>query len=667
MRKYLIYTLIAFTLLFGLECVIANRQTLSLVLSGQPEKNISISSGKLKGNVKKVKSGIQVNGSGSITFENVDAESSYITLTVSGGEKIGTVVIKKTDQGSAINKNTAGSFRIYPNEGEHTFFVSSDGKLDALEISFDNSAKYTVSKITLNKRTAFYFNLARYLILCAAVAFIIAVYVFELYRIPYSRISGKKLGIYIAAVFCCFFTLLSSVKDVGFDEYPFVQPTNKYDTYAQLFDAFMKDRLDLDIEFDEDKLAELENPYDYYERKEAVIRGGIWDKAYYKGKLYCYFGVAPVLLIYFPIYFLTGMIPKAGTVSMILTLAACGALLFLLDASIKRFKLNPPRILVEISGVVLCSGSLLFVLNAHPSMYYSAMLSGILFLALTLGFAFKAYDASSAVKRYVFLGLTGLSAVLTVASRPTFLLYAVAIVPIMWNMVFGKNRKIKQKLINLACVGTPLLIGAVLIMAYNYARFESPFDFGNNYQLTFNDISYNSLELSRFFPSIYQYFLQAPKFGGKFPYVDLNPVNLELYGGYTYTYGSVGILTFPAALGIFGISAVDSDKKKKHSYISLVLVAVLIAFMDLCLAGVHIRYLADIAMPVMLVGILVILEIAQKCERLGAKIQRYAFTAAFVIFVVTVLYATAFLFQNEADNLYKNYPDVFMFFENLFK
>ena len=53
----------------------------------------------------------------------------------------------------------------------------------------------------------------------------------------------------------------------------------------------------------------MENPYDNALRKKVLKEAGetfLWDRAYYKGKYYVYFGIVPVLTFYMPFKLLTG-------------------------------------------------------------------------------------------------------------------------------------------------------------------------------------------------------------------------------------------------------------------------------------------------------------------------------------------------------------------------
>ncbi len=667
-RRFLISLMIIFVCLAAFELVIANWQSIDISLHRLEETTLDLTNAEASGSVWVYTDGtVSVRGKGSLTIDGIGKEARYVTLNTKKYNKIFTFSMDKTDDASSVHRVRTGAYRFIPG-GDSSFYVKSDGELHSLKIYFDADSLFALNSVSINKKPGFCFNIARFLLLFAAFGGVAAMIVFKLWQKTFDPEKTVKTGVILTAVlFCTLFTLLSTVKAFGFDKYPYSAPIEEYDAYGQLFDSFMKGRLDLDIPFDREGYESLANPYDYYERREALGgTGSLWDRTYFDGKIYCYFGAAPVLTVYFPIYIISGYVPKPGTAALILTALASAAIVSAFLAMLRHYKLRPPLLLVPTAIVALCGCSLIYVLNAHPSMYYNASLSAILNLALVINFSYRAFDASKPRRRYIYLVLAAVSAVLTVASRPTLLLFAVMTAPLYIGMLFSKKRSGSEKLKNLVSFGVPLALGAAAVMWYNAARFGSPFDFGNNYQLTFSDISYNTLELSKLFPAIYHYFLQAPRVMGTFPFLNINAVNLDIYGGYTYIYGSVGAFSFPSTLGVLGIGSVKRDRAKTFTYLSAVLAAVCVAFFDMCMAGVHIRYLADVSFPLALVSSLVLLELAEMALSLGERAKKHVFFAVFTVLVLSVIVSVTLLFANEANNMYKNMPRLFMFFDKLF-
>lgn len=123
--------------------------------------------------------------------------------------------------------------------------------------------------------------------------------------------------------------------------YPFETLYNK-NAYEQQFDAFLKHRLSIDIEPAKELLA-LSNPYDRASR--TGIRF-LWDRALYDGKYYSYFGITPIITVYYPYYFITGRVPSAATVCFILFTAAVTAVALTYLKAVGIFCEKPNKALV---------------------------------------------------------------------------------------------------------------------------------------------------------------------------------------------------------------------------------------------------------------------------------------------------------------------------------
>ena len=158
----------------------------------------------------------------------------------------------------------------------------------------------------------------------AALCFLAAAYPLKLYKIRYNpQNRAQRLWLCAAVLLClvpvfCIFYSLPHENIV----YPFAGLLENQNGYEQQFDAFLKGQLHLDFAPDARILA-LENPYDPTARAETGAWYP-WDRALFEGKYYSYFGIAPLLTVYFPYYALTGALPAPQTVCFLL--AAVGVL-----------------------------------------------------------------------------------------------------------------------------------------------------------------------------------------------------------------------------------------------------------------------------------------------------------------------------------------------------
>ena len=83
------------------------------------------------------------------------------------------------------------------------------------------------------------------------------------------------------------------------------------------------------------------------------------------------------------------------------------------------------------------------------------------------------------------------SIALIIGCRPQLVLIFILAVPIFWNETIKERLFFSKKgILNTVLVMLPFIIVGVAMMAYNAARFHSPFDFGANYNLTGNDMTH---------------------------------------------------------------------------------------------------------------------------------------------------------------------------------
>lgn len=128
---------------------------------------------------------------------------------------------------------------------------------------------------------------------------------------PYDpRRLSHKFAALVSVLLCLaavpvFFNCFADAKDPI--AYPLEDGVNSYNPYVQQFDAFEKGQLEIDFPVSP-RLTALENPYDYTARHNSGAYF-LWDRAMYGGKYYSYFGIAPVIAVYYPYYLATGALP----------------------------------------------------------------------------------------------------------------------------------------------------------------------------------------------------------------------------------------------------------------------------------------------------------------------------------------------------------------------
>ena len=258
---------------------------------------------------------------------------------------------------------------------------------------------------------------------------------------------------------------------------------NQYELMAE---AILDGRIDFAYG-DEHTLADLENPYDPNERKEAGVYYH-WDHAYYNGKYYMYFGIVPVFLVFLPYRVLIGSSLTTFHATQIFAAATILGIFALFHLLSKLFfKKLPYSVYLALS--VAFSVMSVWYSAAEPALYCTAITAALALETWSLYFFVKAVWGEGSENRKIFLaGIGALLGALVFGCRPPIALANILVIPMLY--AFIRQHKFTLKLLGkLALAALPYALVAVGLMLYNYARFEDPFQFGQAYQLTVADQS----------------------------------------------------------------------------------------------------------------------------------------------------------------------------------
>lgn len=488
----------------------------------------------------------------------------------------------------------------------------------------------------------------------AVLCFLVAAYPLKLYKIRYNpQNRAQRLWLCAAVLLClvpifCIFYSLPHENIV----YPFAGLLENQNGYEQQFDAFLKGQLHLDFAPDARILA-LENPYDPAARAETGAWYP-WDRALFEGKYYSYFGIAPLLTVYFPYYALTGALPAPQTVCFLLAAVGVLAVALLMLRLAKLFVPECNFCTLVTALFAAEAGSLIYMVQSSADMYYIAVQSGSTHLALFLLFAFCAYKQPKTGKSVIFLIFAALNLVLTVLSRPNLALYALTVVPIFLCIFFGKDSTRTQKCVKLFSFAVPTLLGAAGVMWYNYARFGSVLEFGATYQLTVCDVSQYSFLATLFLPALYHCFFQFPQPKASFPYIKLTFEVFPHHAAYLYTTRTLGAFSMPSLAGLV-LSPATYQKKSRVKFFTFILAAVscfALAFFNTCFAGVCVRYLADIALVAAVFSGVILLDLQSLFSKNKAGVQYAVFAVICLLFLLTTAVGVLLIFENERNYIF---------------
>lgn len=667
-NKYIKNILIIIVCLL-IEIILSNWSALSLTLSGSKNIDLDFNDAVItaKGKItNKGSNNIFLPKGGIVKFENINTQMRNICITLNGKGSYIPVNVSFTDENFSYSDgydyNTA-SFQLFNGEDKENYInLSSYGDVNGLRLDFDSST-VTITSIEINAKPGFTFSIFRF---CIMIAICFAAK-YRVWEKMYRQDKHAKY-IYIVAASVCLILVVS----FGYitSQSPHISFLKNYpnhnissaDQYEQLFDAFHKGQLNLDIDYDISNFQDLDNVYDRSERNEYNLHGSFWDRAYYDGKFYSYFGVAPVFTVYFPVYMLTGCVPTAEFASLLLCIYSVIFISLLYKIILNKMCDGAPLILVIMGQATLLFVSGIFAVMAENMFYYMALLSGIGWVAAFLYFLLSAYYTDTFKKRVILLIFTGISVVGIVASRPTLLVYALlAIIPAV--SVFGNKKENKyNKLMYAISIASPVFMGAVLIMAYNYSRFGNPLEFGFNYQLTVSIAKANTITLSMVPATIYHYFLQQPKLKTSFPFIEIKTYALGSYSRFSYLGRTLGVLSYPIVNGIFlypFAANTKSDKKDKvrQWFIpGLIIVALFLSFLDMCKAGSHYRYTTDILFTLTLSALIIIFNLISKVKSFSEKYYKYLYVFTAIIMAVSISLGYLMIFANESKYLMEEVP-----------
>lgn len=626
----------------------------------------------------KTQNGIFVNSSNSVVLlKNINARSVCLTLDGSGMFAVGKVKADIEDDNISDDFYTIGTFPIESGAPRTmTLPIASSGNLKAVRLTFDNGcAGLFIRNFSFNN-PCLYLSPLRFYLLFLLSSLVILILRLKLWRVNLNtRSTGQTAAIIASVLLLCLFAALccraaGGNKDI---RYPLTSSSvSSYGCYIQQFDAFMKGRLDLDIPVDP-KLTALQNPYDTAARSNANVQFS-WDRSFYNGKYYSYFGVVPVLTVYFPYYLLRHALPTDMMAGLILSLGCILAvtLLILEIAAQLRKKINLLLLLLTTAAAVFADS--LYMLEVCSDFYYIPYLSGILFLSLFLFFALLARRKTGG-RQAAFFALCGLCFALIVGSRPVMGVYGLLMLPLCVEFLRNPKTERRSKAIAAASFAIPVVVCGALLMWYNAARFGSPFEFGQHYQLTLDNMRYNKITLRTILPALWYFFFQLPHFTPQFPFFHPALDAFHVVPSFKLADPIVGAFAYPLILSIFTVKYTPAYKKSRFFRVEtliLLICAAVAAIVDFSSSGTSYRYVCDLTPMLSLLGAATIFSypldftVGKTSAVLSRPASKRIYIAVVAALALTILIGAAMIFDNERDFILQKSPAVYADIQRVF-
>lgn len=434
--------------------------------------------------------------------------------------------------------------------------------------------------------------------------------------------------------------------------------------YQTLAEAFAKGQVYLDVE-PTAALKAMENPYDYEHRALVLSKAGesfLWDHAYFEGKYYVYFGVVPVILFYLPYYLITGIHLHNYQVILAGTVLFLTAIMGILYEIVKRWfpKVSTGCYILIYELLILGSG--VFYMCKRPDLYTVPIIWGLAF-----GFAgFWSFLCAERESRLSpkHMGIGSLCTALVAGCRPQLFLIVLFSVLLFSKYFFdGRYLKTTEGKCALVSYVFPMMTVAAFLMWYNYVRFGSVFDFGANYNLSFNDMRGRGFVPDRIPLGIWAYLFAPIKIVLDFPFIEANFFDSN-YLGVTIsesTYGGIFATNLLVWICPILVAARKYIKQKKVMLMSFVSMAIglIIVVADTEMSGILMRYFSDFTIFFLFAGILAWLLIY---DRLNSDAIKRTMILFLIICVLTmVIYQGLIFFLDTGEALKDLRPDLFSF------
>jgi len=409
-------------------------------------------------------------------------------------------------------------------------------------------------------------------------------------RFPWHRPSSHATAAFLAW-FACSALYLWTANGVAIRD---DDRTNAWHHYEYLVDGFLQGHLHLSIEPSKELLA-LPDPTDPQQNRAYRL----WDASLYQGKYYLYYGPSPALLLMLPWKAVTGHHLPQRLATGVFAATGLGALALLLAGLRRRF--SPSASPVLLFWAIVLTGHLAWlpVILRRPAFWELPIVTAAALFWWSVYFLWR-YHESGGLRGWAVAG--GVALAFLLGARPTYL-FTAGFVALLFTLPWVQGESLGDRLRRFLPAGVPLALGIGGLLAYNYARFGSPFEFGQSYQLWGIDERSVRHFSTAFIPfNAWCYLFSLPDVGPYFPF--FHPAwTFDAPRDYIATEEVYGLLfSTPAqALGLAAAweawrSRADLGRRSLRIVIAASAVASLLTGAVLfCFAGACSRYVVELA------------------------------------------------------------------------
>lgn len=435
---------------------------------------------------------------------------------------------------------------------------------------------------------------------------------------------------------------------------PFDFGKNQSDYYNLLADAFLRGHLHLLVEPAKQLLA-LHNPFD--PTANAPYR--LHDASLYHGHYYLQWGPVPALMAFMPFRLLPlGDLPQSLAGALFAFVGLCFAVA-LLRALVRRYLPEAPRWMMALGYLALATGSAVPFVLRRVAVYEIALLSAYAFLMAGLYLlATGALDVPARPRR---LALASLCLGLAAGCRPTMAFVAGLLVAVWWAL--RRRDPTNGRQLAVVVLGPAIACG-VLLALYNVARFGSPLEFGNSYQLAGVDVrTLHAYRVADLAPSLWFFLVARAHVTAGFPFFHLPPPPSypgTLPSGYQIEVTGGVLTNVPIALAALCAVVLRTPREHPLRLVTLGLGGLgmaLVVLIGFSLFGTTMRYETDFATLLVLAGVLGWLAVALRARR--RTVRRVATVVGASLVAWGALFGVAISFTGYYDGLRTGKPGAY--------
>lgn len=541
----------------------------------------------------------------------------------------------------------------------------SEDIVESLELSILHTDYQTleIEKIVINS-TKLNIKLLRIILLFITSMFILYIKDGKIYKTFFNPASRKQKYLYygIILLFCLF--LLIYYKDILFSsKNKIITQTPRSELMLLQTEAFLNGQLPL-LNTPSDELLELSNPYDTSLRETVDY---MWDASYYNGNYYQYFSVLPIILFEIPIKLLTGYYLTTASINILLLILTIFLIAKLTKSLITRYinKISLFNLILAQQTAIIASN---VILLSRGGLYEICELLGIINLICSILIIFS-IEKDNKINN-IKLILIGITSALLVISKPTYIVWYLLIIPMLFKVLYEKNDKTINKSIikKIVIYAIPIIIIAGIQMWYNYARYDNIFEFGAKYNLTIYDMNIlMSFSLPKLIKGFVIYLVKMPTINiVSFPFItitDLEEISTSL-GAITFEYGNLGLFAIPIFYALFMknkfINNINSKENELNNILNITIIStIIIIIINITFAGMCEQYAIQYKIILVIFSILILLK--------GLEIKKISNFVLLILCITSIVITLPISLNTLNRFLQGNVTNLIIYLENMFQ